>query len=132
MAITIYIAEEPSKKEACVTWRVADVAQATVYLWALAKRAEPEWAMFWMPDGLERITNDGMRSADVPEDIAEAVNAEVARQNKMTMEAIITDALNEKYRELAATFHGTPDFVQILTQAAEGWAKECYQCFQQV
>ena len=127
-AVTVYISEAPEAQDSCSSMSVATEREAEIMLWALAKQAIPEWAMFTRAGSNEPTTNADMGSLEVPAELAAEVAAEVERQNKVAIETIVVEeGLNSVYDKLAKHFGDLPDFVQQVSSIAEAWAKDCYQ-----
>ena len=125
-SITLYIAESPTFQEHCSSMAVYSEREAEIMLWALAKQAVPEWAMFTRAGSSEPTSNAGYRSLEVPADLAAEVSDEVARQNKLTMETFVVEGLNSVYDQIAKHFGDQPGFVELVSKAAESWARDCY------
>ena len=127
--ITIYISPTaaPAYYKDCDTIEVRTKHDALVTIWALAKQAHREWASVQLPWAMEPITSDELRHRDPPSDLAEEVDAKVQKLDQKTMDGIVTDALNKEFKELSMLFGDRGDFVELLTESARQWAKDCYE-----
>lgn len=97
-----------------------------VYLWTLAKKANPEWAQVLLPGQYQPTSNFNLRGTKPPLSIAEDVEAMTRKLNAEELTGLVVEGLNSVWDELQQRM-ADPLFSHTIAEAARQWANDCYQ-----